>query len=43
MVLGINKEYNNDEIREFVNHYMKLMHGSTGKYLYTDVFAGFKS
>lgn len=43
MVLGINKEYNNSEIRDFVNDYMKLMNVSTGKYLYTDIFAALNS
>ena len=42
MALGINKEYNSSEIREFVNDYMILMHRSTGKYLYADIIEAFK-
>ncbi len=38
MVLNVNKEYNNKEIAEFVNDYMKLVNKGAGKYLYTDVF-----
>ena len=42
MALGINKEYNSSEIREFVNDYMILIHRSTGKYLYADIIEAFK-
>lgn len=34
MVLGVNKEYNNKDIEDFVNYYMKLTYKGTGKYLY---------
>ena len=43
MALGINKEYNSSEIREFVNDYMILMNRGTGKYLYADIIGAYKS
>jgi len=34
MTLNINKEYNNKDIKDFVNYYMQLTYKGTGKYLY---------
>ena len=38
MALGINKEYNDKKIKEFVDNYMKLSDKSVEKYLYTNLF-----
>ena len=36
MVLGINKEYNQKDIKQFVNAYMRLININVDNYLYTD-------
>lgn len=42
MALNINKEYNDEEIKDFVKFYMKLMNRGAGKYLYTDFISSQK-
>ena len=42
MALNINKEYNDEKIRDFVKLYMKLMDKGAGKYLYTDLFSTYE-
>lgn len=38
MALSINKEYNNENIKEFVEHYMKTVDKNVTNYFYTDFF-----
>ena len=38
MALGINKEYNDEKIKDFVDNYMRVIDKSVEKYLYTNLF-----
>jgi len=37
MVLGINKEYNNEKVKDFVENYMKFVDQNVTNYFYTDL------